>query len=130
MNYKWIIENQVAISLESREKLSSESIFQTIVTIEKEDFRLIWKWNDSSEVRHYMYTVGNYPNPTEFELYEFQQFINYENGIIVPIDEIEVYKAVVELLDDNKLRDKLSNNLKCIDFTNNNDMYKLEYILK
>ena len=78
MNYKWIIENQVAISLESREKLSSESIFQTIVTIEKEDFRLIWKWNDSSEVRHYMYIVGNYPNPTEFELYEFQQFINYE----------------------------------------------------
>lgn len=59
-----------------------------------------------------------------------EQFINYENGIIVPIDEIEVYKAVVELLDDNKLRDKLSNNLKCIDFTNNNDMYKLEYILK
>ena len=59
-----------------------------------------------------------------------EQFINYENGIIVPIVVIEVYKAVVELLDDNKLRDKLSNNLKCIDFTNNNDMYKLEYILK
>lgn len=58
-----------------------------------------------------------------------EQFINYENGIIVSIDEIEVYEAIRKLIDDDKLRCKLSNNLKFIDFTKNNDMYKLEEIL-
>lgn len=57
-----------------------------------------------------------------------EQFINYENGIIVPIEEVEIYKAVKELIDNESLRYKLINNLKKIDFKNNNDMYKLDNI--
>lgn len=58
-----------------------------------------------------------------------EQFINYENGIIVPIDEKEIYKALKKLLDDDNLRYKLSNKLAEIDFKSDNDIYKLEEIL-
>lgn len=57
-----------------------------------------------------------------------EQFINYENGIIVPIEEVEVYKAVKGLLDNENLRYKLINNLRKVDFETNNDMHKLDNI--
>lgn len=58
-----------------------------------------------------------------------EQFINYENGIIVPIDEMELYEALKKLLDDDNLRYKLSSKLAEIDFKRDNDIYKLEEIL-
>lgn len=57
-----------------------------------------------------------------------EQFINYENGIIVPVDDEEIYKALIEMIDNKKLRDKFIKNLSKIDFKGNNDMYKLELI--
>jgi len=82
--YEWLLEDKIAFTkiekklLFSDEKFIKENDFTMIVTAEKEDFRLIWKYNNNTNIRHYMYTVSEYPTPNDWELYEFNEFLNYE----------------------------------------------------
>lgn len=57
-----------------------------------------------------------------------EQFNNYENGIIVPIEEEKIYRAVKTLLDDKNMRGKFIRALSRIDLKKSNHMYKLDKI--
>jgi hypothetical protein len=84
MIYEWLVKDKIAFTktdknlLFSDKSIIEQNEFTMLVTVEKDDCRLIWKYNDSNEIRHYMYTVSKYPNANEWELYEFNELLNYE----------------------------------------------------
>lgn len=50
-----------------------------IVSYADYDCRIIWKVKQIAGLRHYMYTVSNFPEPNAWEMYEFNLFLDYEN---------------------------------------------------
>lgn len=83
LNYTWVIDDFLGFTNNNKEELFQESPliespFSTLVTIEKDDYRLIWHYNNSKQHRHYMYTTSNYPVISKWEVYEFKKFLNYE----------------------------------------------------
>lgn len=118
MMIEWLIEDKIAFAkvekelLFSDEKFIEENEFKMNVTVEKEDFRLIWKYNNNNKVRHYMYTVSEYPKPSEWELHEFNEFLDYEMNhgrkILLWFESDSMLKAFADSINKRFSQNKIS----------------------
>lgn len=52
---------------------------EVIVTIDNYEFSFIDKLSNDSSIRRYFMTLSNYPNMSDWELYQLYSFIKYEN---------------------------------------------------
>ena len=58
-----------------------------------------------------------------------EQIVDGVNGVLVDVDIVSIYKGIKRLLDDDKLRSRLSNNLKNEEIDTTNEIQKIYDLL-
>ena len=86
MNIEWIIDKRVGILQSLENPISSnETIealagkgFDIVITIADYDFSISWKVGSEVTLRHYQCALGDYPDPSDWELQHLNEYLLYE----------------------------------------------------
>ena len=71
--FKVDIENVLCVDFLEKNNIN------VIITIDDYDFSIQWKLNDNTSIRRYFLTLSNYPEISNWELYQLYLFIKYES---------------------------------------------------
>ena len=86
MKIEWLIERDVGIIYFQQNPVKSDktikelidSNFHVIITFADYDYSLSWREGSKETVRHYQYSLSDYPEPSDWELKHLNEYLLYE----------------------------------------------------
>lgn len=86
MKTEWLIEKNVGILYCQQNPVKSDTTikelidndFNVIVTIADYDYSLSWREGSKETMRHYQFSLSNYPEPNDWELKHLNEYLLYE----------------------------------------------------
>ncbi len=106
MNIKWLIDKRVGILESPENPISSDKTiwdlvregFDAVITIADYDFSISWRVGSKVTLRHYQCALGNYPEPSAWELQHLNEYLLYEmchgRRIVLWWKDIQTYKSI------------------------------------
>lgn len=106
MKIEWLIDKRIGIIEGPQNPTSSDKTiedlvrqgFDTVVTIADYDFSISWRVGSKVALRHYQCALGNYPEPSAWELRHLNEYLLYEiyhgRRIVIWCENVQTSKSI------------------------------------